>query len=324
MHVARRKFLHLAAGAAASPAVSRFAWAQNYPARPVALIVPWPAGGTTDVGLRALATATEKHLGQPIVIENRAGAAGTLGPAQMAANAKPDGYTVAQIPITVFRLPFMSKTSFDPAKDFTYIIGLTGYTFGVVVRNDAPWKTFQELLADAKANPGKINYGTPGAGTSLHITMEQIAKQQGIRWTHVPFRGSAETTTSLLGGHVHAVADSTGWAPMVNEGKFRLLVTWGASRTRNWPAAPTLKEIGIDMVSNSPYGVAGPKGMDPSVVKVLHDAFKKGLEEPSYGAAIATLDQEPFYLSSADYRDYAMRQIAEEKRMVEELGLKQQ
>jgi tripartite-type tricarboxylate transporter receptor subunit TctC len=324
MHLARRKFLHLAAGAAALPVVSRFARAQNYPARPVTLIVPWPAGGTTDVGLRALATATEKHLGQPIVIENRAGAAGTLGPAQMAANAKPDGYTVAQIPITVFRLPFMSKTSFDPAKDFTYIIGLTGYTFGVVVRSDAPWRTFQELLADAKANPGKITYGTPGAGTSLHITMEQIAKQQGIRWIHVPFRGNAETTTSLLGGHVHAVADSTGWGPMVNEGKFRLLVTWGAGRTRNWPAAPTLKEIGIDMVSNSPYGLAGPKGMDPGVVKVLHDAFKKGLEEPSYGAAIATLDQEPFYLSSADYHDYAMRQIAEEKRMVEELALKQQ
>ncbi len=154
------------------------ALAQNFPTRPVTLIVPWPAGGTTDVGLRALAAATEKHLGQPIVIENRAGAAGTLGPAQMAASAKPDGYTIAQIPITIFRYPFMTKVTFDPATDFTYIISLTGYTFGVVVKTDAPWKTFNEFLADAKANPGKLNYGTPGAGTSLHITMEQIAKQQ--------------------------------------------------------------------------------------------------------------------------------------------------
>ena len=200
--VGRLLGLVLSAGLAASAA-----HAQTFPNRPVNLIVPWPAGGTTDVVMRALATATEKHLGQSLVIENRGGASGTLGPAHMAANAKPDGYTVAQIPITVFRLPHMRKTTFDPAKDFTYIIGLTGYTFGVVVRKDAPWKTFQELLADAKANPTKINYGTPGAGTSLHITMEQIAKHQGLKWTHVPFKGNAEATTALLGGHIQVLAD---------------------------------------------------------------------------------------------------------------------
>ena len=160
--------------------------AQNFPTRPVTLIVPWPAGGSTDVGMRALASATEKHLGQPIVIENRPGASGTLAPGQMAATAKPDGYTITQIPITVFRFPFMAKTTFDPTVDFTYIIGVSGYTFGVVVRDDAPWKTFQEFLADAKANPGKINYGTPGVGTSLHITMEQIAKQKSVKWTQIP------------------------------------------------------------------------------------------------------------------------------------------
>jgi tripartite-type tricarboxylate transporter receptor subunit TctC len=305
---------------AASHGVAR---AQNFPARPVTFVVPWPAGGTTDVALRALASATEKHLGQSIVIENRAGAGGTLGPSQMAASARPDGYTVAQLPITVFRLPFITKTSFDPAKDFTYIIAVTGYTFGVVVRSDAPWKTFGELLADAKANPGKITYGTPGAGTSLHITMEQIAKQQGSKWVHVPFKGNAEATTSLLGGHIDVLADSTGWAPQVNAGKFRLLVTWGATRTKNWPSVPTLKEVGIDIVSNSPYGIAGPKGVDARVVKVLHDAFKKGLDEPSNIAAMAQLDQERFYLSSEDYHRFAMQQLVEQKQMIEDLGLKQ-
>jgi len=298
------------------------AQAQNFPARPVTLVVPWPAGGTTDVVMRALATATEKHLGQSIVIDNRGGAAGTIGPGHMAANAKPDGYTVAQIPITVFRYPFMRKTSFDPAKDFTYVIGLTGYTFGVVVRKDAPWATFADLLADAKANPAKINYGTPGAGTSLHITMEQIARLKGIKWTHVPFKGNAEATTALLGGHIQVLADSTGWAQLVNSGELRLLVTWGAGRTKNWPNVPTLKESGIDIVSNSPFGLAGPAGMDSGVVKVLHDAFKKGMEEPSYIAAMEKFDQEPFYLNSDDYRAYAMRTIAEEKRAIEELGLK--
>jgi tripartite-type tricarboxylate transporter receptor subunit TctC len=303
-------------------AASALAQAQNFPNRPVTLIVPFPAGGPTDIVLRALATATEKHLGQSIVIENRGGAGGTLGPGQMAANSKPDGYTVSQLPIPVFRYPFMTKTSFDPAKDFTYIISLTGYTFGVVVRSDAPWKTFPELIAYAKANPGKLNYGTPGAGTSLHITMEQIARQQGIKWTHVPFKGNAESNTALLGGHIDVVADATGWGELVNAGKFRLLVTWGASRTRNWPDVPTLREVGIDLVSNSPFGLGGPAGLDPAVVKALHDAFKKGMEEPSYLAAMVTLDQEPFYLSSEDYRKFAMQQIEEQRDLVKELGLK--
>jgi tripartite-type tricarboxylate transporter receptor subunit TctC len=300
------------------------AGAQTFPARPVTLVVPWPAGGTTDVVMRALATATEKHLGQSIVIENRGGAAGTVGPAHMAANARPDGYTVAQIPITVFRYPAMRKTSFDPARDFTYVIGVTGYTFGVVVRKDAPWKTFADLLADAKANPGKINYGTPGAGTSLHITMEQIARLQGLKWTHVPFKGNAEATSALLGGHIHVEADSTGWAQLVNTGELRLLVTWGATRTRNWPSVPTLKESGIDIVSTSPFGIAGPAGMDRAVVAALHDAFKKGMEEPSYIATMEKFDQEPSYLNSDDYRAYALRQSAEEKRLIAELGLKEE
>jgi tripartite-type tricarboxylate transporter receptor subunit TctC len=324
MTLRRRTFLRLAAGAAALPTVTHVAQAQTFPSKPVTLIVPWPPGGTTDVALRALATATERHLGRSIVIENRPGAGGTLGPAQMAALAKPDGYTVSQLPITIFRLPFMSRTSFDPAKDFTYIIGLSGYTFGVVVRSDAPWKTFPEFLAAAKANPGTMTYGTPGAGTSLHITMEQIAKQQGIKLIHVPFKGTAEATTALLGGHIHALADATGWAPQVNEGKLRLLVSWGASRTKNWPTVPTLKEIGIDIVSNSPYGIGGPKGMDPEIVKVLHGALKKGLDEPSNLATMAQFDQERFYLSSEEYHAFALQQIAHEKRMIEELKLKEQ
>src|SRR5262249_30640411 len=244
----------------------------------------------TDVGMRALASATEKHLGQSIVIENRPGGSGILAPGQMAATAKPDGYTVAQIPITVFRLPFMQQTTFDPTIDFTYIIGVSGYTSGVVVNSNGHWKTFQELMADAKANPGKISHGSPGTGTSLHIAMEQIAKRQDLKWTHVPFKGNAEAMNALLGEHIHALADSSGWAQLVNVGRFRLLVTWGAERTKNWPSVPTLRDIGIDMVSNSPFGIAGPKSMDRSVVQVLHDAFKKGLHEPPYPAPMPTLD----------------------------------
>lgn len=298
------------------------AHAQSFPTKPVTLIVPWPAGGSTDLAMRAFADAAQKHLGQQIVIENKAGASGTLGPAQMAATSKPDGYTLSQIPITVFRLPYMTKTTFDPTKDFTYVAGLTGYTFGVVVQSKSPWKTFKELIDYAKANPGKIKYGTPGTGTSLHIGMEQIAKQTGVKWTQVPFKGAAETNAALLGGHVDAVADSTGWRALVDSGDFRLLVTWGAKRTNNWPNVPTLKELGIDLVANSPYGVAGPKGMDPKVVKTLHDAFAKAVKEPVYQDSLKKFDQELAYLNTADYEKHAVEQIADAKKLIEDLGLK--
>ena len=155
--------------------------AADFPTKPVTLIVPWTAGGSTDVLLRILAETTAKHLGQPIIVENKPGGGGSVGPATMVATAKPDGYTISQIPITVFRYPLMMKVIWDPLKDFTYIIHLTGYTFGVVVKKDAPWKTFNELVAYAKANPGKVTYATPGAGTSLHTTMEMIALKQGFQ-----------------------------------------------------------------------------------------------------------------------------------------------
>lgn len=298
------------------------AQAGDFPMRPVTLIVPWPAGGTTDIAIRALAGATERHLGQSIVIVNRPGVSGTLAPVQMAATATPDGYTISQIPLNVFRVPFERQTTFDPAKDLSYIIGLTGYTFGVVARSEAPWKTFQELLADAKSRPGKITYGSPGIGTTPHVVMAQIARQQGIDWIHVPFKGTSETINAILGGQIDAVADGSAWGPMVDAGKLRLLVTFGTARTANWANVPTLTEIGIDMVAMAPYGLAGPKNMDPEIVKILHDAFKAGMEEPSYRAALKLLDQDPLYMSSEDYRRFAMQQLIEQKRLVDGLGLK--
>ena len=287
-------------------------FAQEFPSRPVTLIVPWPAGGSTDIAMRALATSTEKYLGQSIVVENKPGAAGTLGASAMI-NAKPDGYTITQIPITVFRYPHMAQVGYDPLADLTYIIGISGYTFGVVVRADAPWKTWQELVAYAKANPGKLSYGTPGANTSLHVTMEDIAQRDGIKWVQVPYKGNAESMTSLLGGHIQAAADSTGWGSQVDAGKMRLLVTWGEKRTKRWPDVPTLKELGYDIVSTSPYGIAGPKGMDPKVAKVLHDAFRKGMEDAGHRQAMDKLDQDLLYMSPEDYAKFARTTFAAEK-----------
>jgi tripartite-type tricarboxylate transporter receptor subunit TctC len=316
-------------GAIVASGIALFTWgspaaAQNFPTRPITLVVPQPPGGATDISIRALAAASEKHLGQTFVIENRAGVGATLGTTQMAATAKPDGYTVSATSGSIFRLPFISKTTFDPAKDLTYIIGVSGFVFGIVVRNDAPWNSLQELLADAKANPGKINYSSSGPGSNAHVAMEQIARQQGIKWTHIPYKGNAETNSALLGGHIDAVADGSGWASLVNEHKFRLLVTFGAERTKSWPAVPILREVGIDMVVDGAYGISGPRGMDPKIVTILHDAFKKGLEEPSFIAALEKLDQRVIYMSPEVYRGCARKKIEEEKRIAGELGLREQ
>jgi tripartite-type tricarboxylate transporter receptor subunit TctC len=307
---------------AALCALSAQAFAQKFPEKPVTLIVPWTPGGSTDLMLRALAEATSKHLPHRVVIENRAGVSGTLGAQHLAQNARPDGYTVAQMPITVFRHPHMMKTAYDPMADFTWIIHLTGYTFGVTVRADSPFKTFKDLVEYARANPGKLTYGTPGNGTSLHVTMEQLALREKIQWTQVPFKGGAENMASLLGGHTMALADSTGWAEAVNAGRMRLLVTWGENRTKRWPEVPTLKELGYGMVSSSPFGLAGPKGMDPAVVRTLHDAFKKGLEDPDVQKVMVQLDQEAAYLNSTDYAALAKKTYEEEGAIVKRLGLK--
>ena len=320
-----RAIIHsvLRAAACALYLICGAACAQSFPERPVTLICPWPAGGGTDVAMRALGEAVAKHLGQRVVIDNKPGAAGTLGPSVMASAAKPDGYTLTQIPIGVFRMPYMQKVNYDPIADFTYIIGITGYTFGVVVRADSPWKTWQEFIAYAKTNPGKVSYSSPGTGTSLHITMENIAVREGLQWLHVPFKGQADATVALLGGHVTASADSTGWGELVDAGKLRMLVSWGAERTRRWPAVPTLKELGYGIVSNSPYGIAGPKDMDPKIVKILHDAFRKAIDDPNYIKTIERLDQERWYLSTEEYTKYARETFTAEKATMERLGLKQ-
>jgi len=320
MHVTwpRLVALIIAALVAAAPDAVR---AQAYPVKPVTMVVPWPAGGSTDIVMRTISEAAAKHLGQPIVIDNKPGASGTLGPAVVAATAKPDGYTLAQMPITVMRLPLMQKVSWDARKDFTYVVHLTGYTFGITAKADGPFKTWADVVAFAKANPGKVTYATPGTGTSLHIGMEQIAARAGIQLTHVPFKGGAETNAAVLGGHTSLQADSTGWKPLVEGGQLRLLAIWTAERSKVWPDTPTLKELGYPFVFDSPFGIAGPKGLDPEVVKKLHDAFKKALEEPSVIEMMAKYDMVPRYLDTEAYRKAVEELISSEQAALEKIGL---
>ena len=295
------------------------ALAQGFPARPITLVVPWPAGGSTDTHLRKLAELASKNLGQPIIIENKPGAGGMLGPAGMARNAAPDGYTLSQLTVRAYRQPHMQKVDWDPLRDFTYVIGVSGYTFGVVVRSDSPFKTFDEMIAYARANPGKMSYGSTGTGTSPHLLMEEVAAKAGVEFLHVPFKGNADSTQALLGGHVMAQSDATGWGRFVDAGTFRLLATFGEQRTR-W-GAPTARELGYDVVSYSPYGIVGPRGMDPKVVNVLHDAFKKAMDDPENQKVLQQLDQVYWYKSTEEYARWARETLASERVLIEKLGL---
>ncbi|GKS75252.1 tripartite tricarboxylate transporter substrate binding protein [Acidovorax sp. SUPP950] len=314
----RRHLMQLGAAALAAPALT--ARAQSFPARPIKLVIAFPAGGPTDITMRVLADSAGKALGQPVIVDNKPGAGGTL-PAQLLQSSAADGYTVAQIPLGVFRMPYTTKINWDPVKDITYVLNVTGYAFGVVVPADSPFKTWADFVAYAKANPGKLSYGSTGTLTSPHLTMELAAQQLGLQLLHVPYKGSADLMQSILGGQIMAAADSTGFAPQVEAGKLRVLNTWGAERLAKFPDAPTLKELGIDVVQNSPFGIGAPKGTPPDVVRRLHDAFKQAMDQESYRTALARYDMVPIYMDSARYRQFAQDTFTREKALVEKLGL---
>lgn len=292
-----------------------------YPSKPIVLIVPWPPGGSTDRHLRGLAEIAQKQLGQPIIIENKPGAGGTLGPGSMALTARPDGYTISQYPMGMLRIPHMQKVAWHPINDFSFIIGVSGYTFGMTVKSDSPFKTFTDYIEAARKQPGSVNYGSTGQGTSPHLLMEEVAANAKVQLVHVPYKGNADLQQALLGGHVMAQSDATGWDRFVDSGQMRLLATFGDKRTKRWPEVPTAKELGYNVVSTSPYGLVGPKGMDPAVVKKLHDAFKAAMDDPKHLALLEQLNQEPWYRSGDDYRQWATEAYARDKALIERLGL---
>jgi len=317
----RRHLLQTAAALAVPLSGAPFAaQAQSFPTRAIKLVIAFPAGGPTDITMRVLADNASKILGQTVVVENKPGAGGTLPALQLQSSAA-DGYTLGQIPLGVFRLPYTTKISWDPVKDINYVLNVTGYAFGVVVPADSPLKTWADFVAWARATPGKLSYGSTGTMTSPHLTMELIAQKLGLDLLHVPYKGSADLMQSIMGNNIMAAADSTGFAPQVQAGKLRVLNTWGAERLAKFPDAPTLKELGLDIVQNSPFGIGAPKGTAPAVVKRLHDAFKQAMEQDNYKTALARYDMVPIYMNSADYTRFAQETFMREKALVEKLGL---
>lgn len=292
----------------------------GFPTRPITLWVPWPAGGATDLTLRVLAELASQRLGQKILIENRSGAGGTLA-MPVLQQAAPDGYTIAQLPQPVLRAPHVQKLLWDPIRDTTPILQLTGVTFGIVVPVASPFRSLDDLFAFAKARPGELTIATNGAGTTPHVVMDELFEQRGLSWIHVPYKGTAEQMIAVSSGQVMVGVNSNGFAPFVDNGKLRLLVTFGEHRTRRWPQVPTLKELGHGIVAMSPYGLAAPRGTPPAVIKILHDAFKAALFDPAHVAELARYDQEPAYLGSEDYARAMKDSFAAERRVVERMGI---
>ncbi|CAN7747550.1 tripartite tricarboxylate transporter substrate binding protein [Variovorax sp. LjRoot84] len=301
-------------------ALSTQAAAQKFPSRPITLLAPAAPGGSTDAVCRALADAVSRQLGAPVVVENRPGAGGALATVSLA-SAKPDGYTAALMPLAVFRIAFMQKTSFDPLRDIAYVVGLGGFVFGVAVPADAPYRTLAELLAYGKSHPGTLSYGHAGIGTTPHLAMEELAMKTGVPLTAVAYKGSIEALGALLGKQVSMMAGTTEFAPHVEAGKLRVLATMGAQRARAFPEVPTLREAGVDIVNESPFGIGVPRGTDPAVVKILHDAFKAALEDPKVLAAFDRYMLPVIYMNSQDYESFARRTVATERAMLGRLGL---
>jgi tripartite-type tricarboxylate transporter receptor subunit TctC len=294
----------------------------KFPDRPIRLIIPWAAGGPADAGFRILAQSVSKKLGQQVIVDNKAGASGIMG-ALALQEAKPDGYTISQMHMSVLRQPLLNKQlTYNPINDLTYILQITGFIMGVVVKADAPWKTLPELLAYAKANPGKLNWGTLGIGSTQHLAMERVGLAQGgLSWTHAPYRGTADTLRALLGGEIDFASESSGWAPMVEAGQLRLLAVFTAQRAKRFPNVPTVKEMGIDVVIDSPGGLIGPKGMDPAVVAVLADAFRAAAQEPEHLKFLENMDQPLILLDGPAYKAAMAKTYEEEKELLRRLNL---
>jgi tripartite-type tricarboxylate transporter receptor subunit TctC len=294
----------------------------EYPERPVTVILGMDAGGVTDVSIRAMAPGVSAALGKPFIVENRGGGGGAVA-LGVVANAKPDGYTLfGGQNVSLVDTPLMQKVPFKPLASFTPIIAFAASEHSaLLVKSDSPWKTFKEFMDFAAKNPGKVKYSSAGVGSGMHVAMEVIAHKDGIKWVHVPYKGTAPSRTGLLGGHVDACSSGVDWPPFVQSGHLRVLVTHGEKRSPHFPDVPTLKELGYGFVSETMHTIAGPAGLSPDVVKKLEAAIKKGMETPEFKTALEKLYLSPVFLDSKGYDQHLKEKWGKTEKMFKELGI---
>jgi len=309
----------LAAGVLVCPV---FGQAEDkYPSRPINLVVGYAPGGASDIVVRGLANSASKILGQPVVVVNKPGGSSAVSLTSLK-NEKPDGYTIALLATGGVISQHFRKVAYDSARDFTPIMQHAVFHEGLVVRSDSPWKTIGEFIDYAKANPGKIRYGSSGPGSPSHLVMEQLCAVTKTKMSHVPFEGNAPAVAALLGGHIDAVADNTGWKPHVMSGRLRLLAAFQTKRIPFAPNVPTLREAGYKVIHAHIHSTVGPKGMSPEVVDTLHKAFKKSLEDPEFIRVMDQVDAMVTYRSPEDLAKYLVELNDFIESMVVKLGLR--
>ena len=295
------------------------AWGQ-YPTKPITCVVGFEAGGPTDISARFICEAASKILGQPIVVTNKGGGTGSVALASLK-KEKPDGYTISTIAGGVFISQHMRELPFDLTKDFTPIIQYGDYSLPVLVTTESPWKTFKDLVEFAKANPGKIRYGTSGAGSIYHLAMETLALQEGIKWTHIPFKGCHPANMALLGGHIEVEVCPADFRPFVNAGKLRLLSTFGQARSPSFPNVPTWNELGYKVSVIHMAGLVAPKGLPKPIVDKLHGAFKQAMEEPEFKRVMKDLEMPIVYRNPEDLGKAFIELTTYYKDLVKKIGL---
>ncbi len=319
----RRTVLRAALGATATACAGpALAQAGRFPNRPIKLIIGFPAGGITDIVMRSAAIEAEKKLGQPVVVENKPGAAGVPSYLAMKA-AAPDGYTIGGVNPALWRQPVFENVAYDPLKDFTYLLNMVDNIFAVVVVADSPFKTWADLLAFGRANPQKMSYGAPpGVGQSAHLFMEEVTAVEKLTWQPIGFKGSSESVTALLGGHITFAVDTViSTSAFVRSGKARYLAVASTQRMKSWPEVPTMKDLGYQLVIDSPIGLGGPAGIPPDIVQTLHDAFKFAIEQPAFIALLDKSDQAPRYMDTADFNRFVQRSAVEQRALLTKYGM---
>jgi tripartite-type tricarboxylate transporter receptor subunit TctC len=276
------------------------AFAADFPTKEVQIIIPWAAGGATDLVFRALAASSAKHLGKAVVVVNRPGGAGAIGYTE-AMQARPDGYTLVTAVTPLAILPHQASTAFT-YQNFEPILNVVQDPAMFQIRADSPWKTLAEFLDYAKKNPGMITVGNSGAGGGVHLIALAFEKAAGVQFNHIPFAGGGPSITALLGGHVHAVSCSPpeGIAH-VKAGKLRIIALFSENRMEAFPAVPVVREQGVNFTMGQWRGLAAPKGTPPDVIKALHDAFKKGMEDPAFVKNAGDMSVHLSYLGPTEF-----------------------
>lgn len=311
--------------AAAALCMAGAASAQDYPNRPITMIVPFPPGGVADQTGRPTATAMEKYLKQPVVISNRPGAGGAVGMAATA-NAKPDGYTIMTALSSISVIPEADKL-FDrqPAyrmDQFAPIALITADPTVLVVPADAPWKSVADFVADAKKRPGEIPFSSSGVYGTLHVAMEMFAVSAGIKLKHVPFGGGGPALTALLGGHVQALASGPGPViPHIQGGKLRALASWGSERLKSLPDVPTFQELGYKDVEFYIWaGVFAPAATPAPVLQKLQEATRAATKDPEFLAALENLQTPLVYKDGAEFKAFVDADAARMAKAVKAIG----